>query len=123
MKAGDTFRPAKYDNHLWMIVSDPSMNSDAIVIMNFTTNTKDEEQSCIVRRGEHPFITDNTAIRYRDSRVASSAQLTKLQQAGLLSSREPLSAQLLEKILKGASISADCLPVECREVLESQGLI
>lgn len=122
MKSGDTFRPSKFDNHLWMIVSDPSVDSDSIVIVNFTTNTHDEEQNCIVKKGEHPFITDNTAIRYRDSKVVSADQLTVLLKSGNLKPNVPLSAALLKKVRAGASIS-DRLPEGCRATLEAQGLI
>jgi hypothetical protein len=45
MKAGDTFRiPAlgtSLDSHLWVVISDPSVDPQHVLIVNFTTRRKD----------------------------------------------------------------------------------
>jgi hypothetical protein len=51
MKAGDTFIPARFDHHLWIVLSDPKANPDNVVIVNFTTHTLDEEPHCIIQKG------------------------------------------------------------------------
>ena len=122
MNAGDTFIPKKFDNHLWIVLSDPSQNSEKIVITNFTSNTPNEEQHCIVKVGEHSFIKWDTAVRFRDSKVVSDASLQSLIRSLLLKRTDPLSPALLKRVREGADAS-DFLPEECREILEDQGLI
>ena len=122
MKAGDSFIPAKFDSHLWVILSDPSLDSDKIVIVNFTTNTKDEEQHCILKKDDHPFVKHNTAVRYRDAKIVSDDQLDKLLNLRQLKSSDALSVQLLRRLRDGAAKS-DFLPEGCREILDDQGLI
>ena len=62
MNAGDTFIDGMY-HHLWVVLSDPSVDADNVVIVNFTTHTVDEESSCVVQRGEHAFVKHKTAVR------------------------------------------------------------
>lgn len=119
MKAGDTFRPVKFDNHLWIIISDPLMDADKIVITNLTTNTRDEEQHCILKVGDHPFVTDNSAVRYRDAKVVSATDLGILIKAKQLKPNEPMSGDILKRIRDGATKS-EHIPDGCREILEEQ---
>ena len=121
MKAGDTFIPKKFE-HLWIILSDPSLDPENVVIVNFTTHTVDEEQVCIVQRGEHSFIKHKTAVRYRDAKKVSLSILQHLQKTKMLKVNDPLSPTLLARVRRGAAVSA-FLPEECKEVLDNQGLI
>lgn len=122
MKAGDTFIPARFDDHLWIILSDPSVDPDQVVIVNFTTHTVEEEQDCVVQKGEHPFVKHKTAVRYRDAKIVSSSVLAKLLKAHQLKSHKPLSHNLLQRVRAGASKS-DFLPEGCRQVLDEQGFL
>jgi hypothetical protein len=122
MKGGDTFIPAKFDHHLWLILSDPEINADKVVIVNLTTHTLDEEPHCILQKGDHPFIKHKTAIRYRDSKCVALPQLEDLVASGGLRKHNPLSAAILKKIRDGASLSK-YLPEGCRQILEEQGII
>ena len=122
MNAGDTFIDGKY-HHLWIILSDPVLDPDRVVIVNLTTHTIDEESACILKKGDHPFVKHKTAVRYRDARITHLADLEKLRIARLLASREPCSKSLLAKLRDGASKDADLLPEECRELLDEQGFI
>ena len=122
MKAGNTFIPAKFDHHLWIILSDPEADGENVVIVNFTTYTVDEEQNCIVLKGEHPFVKHKTAVRYRDAKRVSVSQLTALINCNQLRPHQTLSAALLKRVRDGASLS-DFLPEGCRKILEDQGFI
>jgi hypothetical protein len=122
MNAGDTFIDGKY-HHLWIVLSDPTIDPEKVVIVNFTTHTISEESRCIVQKGEHPFVKHKTAVRYSDARITSSANLETLHRANLLTPRERCSAGLLKKLRTGASQDVHLLPEECKEVLDEQGLI
>lgn len=122
MNAGDTFVDGKY-RHLWIIMSDPAIDPQQVVIVNLTTYTIDEESACVLHKGEHPFVKHKTAVRYRDARAVASADLQKLLAARMLTPRPRCSAALLKKLRDGASKQSDLLPEECRAVLDEQGLI
>ena len=53
---GDTFRldNRNIDDHLHIIISDPSANPDIIVTANFTSWRSDKDQSCIVESANTP---------------------------------------------------------------------
>ena len=78
MKAGDTFLVVKPYNHLYVVISDPAQNCEEVVIVNFTSYSPDEEQTCILKAGEHPFIKHKTVVRYKDARITSVRKLQQL---------------------------------------------
>jgi hypothetical protein len=122
MNAGDTFIPAKPYDHLYMVISDPALDSEQVVMVNFTTHAPEEEQVCIAMPGEHPYLTVKSAVRYKDARIATVAQIEKLTQSGKLRPQHPLSLELLQRMRDGACQS-EFLPEGCRKVLDDQGLI
>jgi hypothetical protein len=122
MNAGDTFIDGKY-HHLWIVLSDPAIDSENVVIVNLTTYTVAEESTCIVEKGEHQFVKHKTVVRYNDARITSSATLEKLRKAKLLNPREKCSAGFLNKLRAGAFQNVHLLPEECRELLDGQGLL
>lgn len=120
MNLGDTFVPAKYDRHLWVVSSDPSQGR--VVIFNLTTYTIDEEDVCIFDVGDHPFIKHRTAVRYAGAKCVSVAQLEKLIQSGSLTPNHRASEQMLQKIWLGASLSVH-IELGVLEFLEDQNLL
>ena len=122
VNAGDTFLVARPYNHLYVVCSDPAVDPELVLIVNFTTFKPKEEDGCIVKPGEHPFIQQRSCIRYKDARIARVKDLMVLVDRGQLSKREPVSEELLARIRGGASQS-DFLPEECRRFLRNQCLI
>jgi hypothetical protein len=122
VSAGDTFFLAHPYNHLYVVCSDPAMDGENVVLVNVTTFAQEEEACCIINAGEHPFVTRKSCIRYKDARIAAVEAIRKLQDAGKMTSREPVSSNLLARIRDGASES-DFLPEGCRRILENQFLI
>lgn len=105
-----------------MVISDPALDPSRVVLVNFTTNRQSEEQCCVVKGGEHPFLTHPSAVRYRDARITSVAALESLVKQDKIKVQCPLSAQLLEKVRAGAAES-ELLPEGCRQILNEQFLI
>lgn len=122
MNAGDTFLPPKPYNHLYMVISDPVIDPDRVVLVNFTTFHADEEDCCIAQSGEHPFLTRKSCVRYKDGRISSVSALDTLVARGVLTANKPLSKELLRRVQQGALLS-DFMPEGCRKILEDQGLI
>jgi hypothetical protein len=122
VSAGDTFLLSHPYNHLYVVCSDPTLDAEHVVLVNFTTFEQEEESCCIVNPGEHPFITRKSCIRYKDARIAATVALRKLLDLGQMNRREPVSGDLLTRIRNGASES-DFLPEGCRHIPEAQSLI
>ena len=123
-KLGDTFllTDPQVNNHLFIIISDPAQDLDQIVMANFTSWRADKDQSCIVEVREHRFITRRSCVHYGEDRLIRLAHYERLLASGHLSPHDPISGDLLKRILDGAAVSP-FLPLGNRQILVKQGLI
>jgi hypothetical protein len=121
MNAGDTFLLPGLDDHLWMIISDPTVDPHRVVVVCFLTWQLKYDQACIVEQGEHPFVTHSTCVNYPAARVESDAGLERLKSKAVLKLKAPLSHELLGRIRRSAENSD--IPTEAFEVLRSQGFV
>jgi hypothetical protein len=123
VREGDTFFLAKAaDRHLWVILSDPEIDEERILFVSLTSHDVTKEDACIVEAGEHPFVHHKTCVYYEDIREASSADLTRIGDAGLLEPQAPVSAELLARIRHGVSLSRD-IKYKYIDLLIVQGVI
>lgn len=124
--AGSTFQVgspgSSLDTHLWIVVSEPSVAPDTVVIVNFTSWSEDEDQGCVVKLGEHPFVRHKTCVKYVGAKLTSAQQLKMLIGAGKLRPNAAVSSKLLERIRQGAAKS-EYFPLGYRRILEDQGLV
>jgi hypothetical protein len=114
-KKGDTYygplRRAISIPHLWIIISEPEPGTAKCVAVNITSFTNNQgDTSCVLNPGEHPFIRDISVINYDDAQKVDGSSLQKMEAAGFLEKREPVSSQLLMKIQQGAQMSDDLDP-------------
>jgi hypothetical protein len=119
VKGGDTFF---LEGHLWIILSDPKQNAEEIVLVNLTTWKLIHDPACIVNEGEHSFIKWQTCVNYPRARLETAGSIACLFAAGEATSREPLSAELLQKIRNRAGES-QMIRRAYLDLLVSQGLI
>lgn len=111
------------DPHLWIVISDPAIDPDQVVIVNLTSHDDpSKDTSCVLQAGDHPWVTDATCVRYKDARIVPEAQLDELIKNKRLRPQEPVSDEMLTKIFRGAELT-ELLPLKCRKILQSQGLI
>lgn len=79
MDAGDClFFPD--DNHLWIIISDPRMDANELLLVNVTTyvpNHPHKDKTCLLQAGDHPFIRHLSCVNYADARIATDAALER----------------------------------------------
>ena len=124
MQIGDTFllEDREVDSHLWVVLSHPQENRDAVVIVNLTSLGTLKDQSCLLDVGDHPWISHPTCVQYADAKCVSEETIDRLVAAGHLKPREPAADALLAKILRGAALT-DAMPIKCRRVLVDQDLI
>jgi hypothetical protein len=125
MKAGDTFlieQPGtSLDSHLWIIISDPEIDSQHLVIVNLTSYRADKDQACVLDCGDHAFIQHKTCVEYQRSKVISAKTLQTLLDSGRVSNHDPCTDSLLKKIRAGIADSR--MPLEIVEILVAQKLV
>jgi hypothetical protein len=111
------------EEHLWIVISDPGVNSERVVIVNLESHDSPEkDDSCMLNVGDHPWITHKTCVRYRDARIAKNEDLDRLVASGALKARADASNELLTKIFEGAEKTLH-LPLKCAAILKEQGFI
>ena len=108
MRQGDTFLgggEVHGEDHLWLIINDPSAHAGVALIVNVSTLRPNAETTCIVHPGEHPFLRHDSYIRYGSGRGVKVADLVEAVKRGLLKPHQAASKALLEKARAGAKAS------------------
>ncbi len=78
LRPSDCFRFAEKESHLWIVLSDPDLDPDGVLIVNVTTLTTRKDRTCVLRGGCHQHITHESCINYALARVYTAARLTSL---------------------------------------------
>jgi hypothetical protein len=77
MRAEDTFRipepGTSLDSHLWVVIADPTIDPQRVLIVNFTTRHNDSDNACILQGGEHSLVNHETCVNYASAKVVSDA--------------------------------------------------
>jgi hypothetical protein len=116
MKLGDAFRmgvPPKYNvRHLFFVISDPAQNGGTFVIVNITTDYIRAGRECVLRIGDHPWITAESFVTFRDARKITPPVAVNL--CSLIGSEvfmeEPLEPAVLARIIEAARGSRSLAP-------------
>jgi len=108
--------------HLFAVISDPQRCPSPVVLVPFTTHEFYKEESCVLYAGDHPRIHHGTCVDYRGAKLLDVQQIVDAITAGRARQVEPLTDEVLAKVLLGAAESR-FLPGECDQILHSQGLI
>jgi len=108
---------------LWFIISDPTLDEHNILFVNLTTWKSDREQdeSCTLNRGEHPFIRHKSIIDYSRAQIASLANLSALHDQNQIIIMEPVTDSVLDRIRQGIRMSQHAIHRH-RQILQDQGL-
>ena len=123
MKAGELFRFLGIaDIHYWMIISDPQIDPDKVLLVSFTSFDRFNDQACVLNVGDHPVIVHKTTVEYPRAKVTTDSALESLRSAGRLDFFAPLEPQLLTKIRNGAMTSTR-IQIEVAQILIDQGLV
>ncbi|NQU21001.1 MAG: hypothetical protein HQ567_06925 [Candidatus Nealsonbacteria bacterium] len=129
MDIGDAFLSVDrtIDDHLQIVISDPSRDPASVVIVGLTSYDKFEHEiykdnSCLLDPDDHPWIIHQTCVAYRDGRVVSEDALNAARNNGSVTMEASVDKEVLGRILQGAE-QTDELPNKCRAILSQQGLI
>lgn len=102
---GDTFlakTPSCDTVHLFAIISDIIDNK--VLMINVTTNRDGKDQTCIINKGDHPFVKNKSVINYADATEADPKAIDKAMGIAI-SAHAPLSEKLLKRIQEGCHVS------------------
>lgn len=122
MNAGDTFRYLA-GRHIWIVVSDPLIDADHVLIANVTSNKSWQDQACVIHQGEHDCAHSiDVVVFYAKSRIVQNSELDALHASGQVLLQAPLSDALLTRVRAGAGTSTR-IPTNHRQLLIDQGLL
>ncbi len=125
MRLGDTFRfspEIDEHQHLWVIISDPKIDPEQVLIVSFTTWTSYKDQTCIVLGSEHDDISHRSCVAYNFAMARPLSALLLAEKVAHLNRKTPAQPDLVRKIQEGAAISPQ-LARGLREILVKQGFI
>jgi hypothetical protein len=103
MNAGDTFLIPGSDDHLWMVISDPHLDAQRVVVVCFLSWQGHIDQACVVQADEHPFVKHTTCVNYPGARVEPADLLDRLRREGRILPKQPLSVELLKRVRDSAA--------------------
>jgi hypothetical protein len=106
MRAGDAFLYPIPTEHLWIVITNPNA-SGAVLIVNITSikTGKEPDLTVPVRRGEHPYVTHDSFVYYREAMTKTVTELAAEEKAGRLKWQDICTAKLLEVVRSGVSAS------------------
>ena len=91
-KSGKEFR------HLRIIVSDSDKNNEQIVVSVTSLKFDNQDKSCIIHPGEHPFIKHKSIIDFKRTKIMSTIDIINGINKGWLIKKEDISDTLLTRI-------------------------
>ncbi len=124
-RQGDTFWIPSSDSgieHLHVIISDPEINHESVVVVPLTTSDGWAEETCVLYAGCHPAIVHDTCVDYRRADLVSAIKLDTALTNRQIRKSAPISSEILKDILAGAN-ETRFLPGRCDKVLSAQKLI
>ncbi len=126
ISVGDTYQytGTGTDNHLWVVISDPLVDENHVLVVNFTTYRPRKDGTCRIQPGEHPFVKEETCVQNLACQQMKLGLLEEWLDTGriTLNQHQPVSSGLLRRIQQGAYDSGQT-PGFAKNILTKQGLV
>ena len=127
LRAGDAFinsESGSIPSHLWFILSDPGKDSEHVLIVNATSSFlgRDVDNSCILKRGEHPFIRHESYIFYEGAKQTTMHKLIEGFETEMLRFQESASDKLLLR-MRDSLMQSPHAQERHKALLRAQGLV
>lgn len=117
MKLGGAFRwgtpPKVKVRHLFFVISDPAQHGGTFVVVNITQDHIRAGRDCVLQIGDHPWITGESFVTFRDARLITppeEAHLISMFGAEVLV-EAPVDLIVLKRIIEAAKSSRSLAPV------------
>ncbi len=104
---GDTFLLENPDNplkHLYFVISYPT-HDNKILLVNVTKYKVGKDTSCVLYRGDHPFIEQKSIINYAEPLEPDRTAFDSCVKKNYFDEEGPASKELIKRIQEGAKIS------------------
>jgi hypothetical protein len=105
-----------------MVISEPEMDPEQVLIVNVTTWRRDKDQSCLIGPEHYELITHNSCVQYPMSRVYPDGHLNSLLADGKIILHSPLSPEVLRMVREGAAAS-NRMKLAHGQIILDQGLV
>ena len=98
--------------HLRIVLSSAlkTGNEAMYLVVNVTTwydGASDQDSSCILNRGDHPFIKHKSWVNYKNAEVLTFFEIFKKLQDGTFIRKEDLRPDVLKRVQDGAKASSE----------------
>lgn len=104
--------------HLFVVVLEPREHTNATIIVNIETlRSRKQDQTTILRAGEHEFITSDSFVNYRRARIVSADDLDRLIEEGEAKVKPAVDPKVLERICDGV-LRSPFIPLEVAEMYQ-----
>lgn len=94
--------------HLFIILTDPvadPVNSGRVSVLLISLSTLEialpHDPTCILRSGDHPFITRDSYVSYRTSRIQETVKIINGVASGVLVAKELMDSGIVDRICDG----------------------
>lgn len=89
--------------HLFILLCDPVTGQEVVLLATLSSVKEGHwyDDTCVLERGEHPFITKKSFIDYSMSRIVSSEKLENGVNDGTFIPKDPVDDTVLDRILSG----------------------
>jgi hypothetical protein len=98
--------------HLFVVLCDPVVlqgygPNPCVVMVNLSTVRPGipYDSTCVLKAGEHPFVTQDSYVVYGAMRVDRVSDLAQRVAQGYFTAHEPMPAQVLARIQAGRTVS------------------
>jgi len=99
-------------NHLFIILTDSvadllngQKESNLLTSVSTLNPALPHDKTCILHKGDHPFISHDSYVSYRDSRILETAKIIKGVETGVLIQKPLMDSGIVDKICDGLSDS------------------
>jgi hypothetical protein len=110
------------DRHLWIVLSDPTVDPENVLLVNLTTYDSRKERACILTPGDHDWVRKETCVNYHDAVVTSSGLLDDARIGGAIRLQSPLTDRILQKVRNGV-LDSERMSLDHANIVIDQGLV
>lgn len=94
--------------HLFILLTDPiadplNGNKDSVLLTSLSTleTALPHDPTCILHPGDHPFVTRESYVSYRDSRILETAKIVNGVSSGMFVAKELMDGSIVDRICDG----------------------
>jgi hypothetical protein len=103
--------------HLFIILTDPiadplNENKDSVLLTSLSTLdvALPHDPTCILRPGEHPFISRDSYVSYHSSRIQEAVKITNGVASGVFVAKALMDSSIVDRICDGLTVSQHTTP-------------